>query len=158
MTQYKTNRTVINRRSFVAGAVSIPIAASSVGPISSATASVIGNRVQTIQLASVFNTNMMQRWTWHFSLEQYSDGTFTLVGTQLHEFPEDEPWEIEPRTGLRSGRDVFQVLDAELNLVDAGMSNEVVASTGKALAEIDPSLAQDFLREAEEVGLEEIET
>ncbi len=153
MTQRKIDETLVSRRSFVACVAVVPMVVSSVVQVSGAIAPTVTSAGKSTQLAVVFNANMMQSWEWFFDLAPALDGTFTLFSKQVYEIPDDEPWLIDPRTGLRSGRDIYHALQAEIDLVDAGMSEDIVESAQKALAEIDPVLAEEFLAEAIEWGL-----
>ena len=140
----------ISRRNFMAGALATPMALSAIGPWTDAIASPTGAVAQKINLVTASNMNMFQSWRWYFDLEKAADGSFTLIGQQVHEFPDDEPWEIEPSTGLRTGADIYHALDTELSLVDNGLSSEAIESAIQALTAIDPRLAEEFRAEAHE--------
>ena len=135
---------MITRRDFVAGAMSLPVAASALGQAALPLKA-------TAPLASLFNMNSYQMWTWHFELERAFDGTFTLLSRQEHEDPDDEPWEIEPLPGLQSGQEVFQALRQQLETVgEFSIPDDVIDGAEEALRTIDPILADGFRAEAEE--------
>ena len=138
----------ISRRNFVIGALATPIAASAIGSSTAAIALPSSALAKPVNLVTASNMNSFQRWWWHFDLEQAADGSFTLVSQQVHDDPSDEPWEIEPSTGLRSGADIYHALNSVLGLVDGGMFLDAVDRTARALAAIDPRLADEFQAEA----------
>jgi hypothetical protein len=54
-------------------------------------------------------------WTWRYYLEREEDGSFTLRAEQTiddddPEYENEEPWELDPKEDLRSGKDVYEAL------------------------------------------------
>jgi hypothetical protein len=64
-------------------------------------------------ILSISDSNMPgDSWRWNFQLERKAGGTHTLSCEQIIE---DEPLEIDPVSGLRTGEDIYEALRSMLD-------------------------------------------
>jgi len=101
--------------------------------------------------------SMMHQWRWWFDLAGDRDGSFTLTGVMEPLGEEDEGnefEEIDPVAGLRSGAEIFEALLETYESVGEAMEDTDIEGAAFRLEEIDPALAQGFLRAAEQRYIE----
>lgn len=87
-------------------------------------------------------------WKWTVTLERLEDSSYTLSAEQTILDPEDkdEPLEVEPKSGLRRGADIY---DAFLCITDEiGEENaaDFIDDVADEIKSIDPVVADQFLR------------
>ena len=156
-------KATMKRRTFVLGAIATPVAGS-LGQTPMAEAASVLPPVKAaspkpLTLWSIDDSNMAGfEWRWDFVLTRSVDGTYKATATQYDFFAEEceEPWELDPRTSLRSGREICSAVQAMVN--DAGYyaDEDFLERVALKLDEYDQAIAEEFRCEiaalAEELG------
>jgi hypothetical protein len=137
----------MSRRAFVVGAISTPVILNAdLFPLAEpANTAVKQIAVKPKTLFALWDSNMaMQSWQWDFVLENAPDGSFTLSANQIFEYAdeEDEPWELDPVSALRTGDDIYSALSGMLN--EVGYPADDLEEASDVLAQFDPKLADEF--------------
>lgn len=144
----------MSRRAFVVGAISTPVILSAdLFPLAKpANTAVKQIATKPKTLFAFWDSNMaMQSWQWDFMLENAPDGSFTLSAKQSFEYAddeEDEPWELDPVPALRTGDDIYMALRGMLE--DVGYPTDDLEEASDMLAQINPTLADEFRNEEAE--------
>ena len=151
MSENPINFPVMKRRTFIAGAVITPFAAKAALALP-----VPAQTNAPVTLTTFSGSNMMQRWRWDFGLLPQPDGTFTLTGLQTPDDEDDDLWEIDPVSCLRSGEEICHALLSACEQA-SGQIQCAAETEGAALQieRIDPALAAEFRRAVTEYFGEE---
>ncbi len=113
MSEQPKSATVMSRRAFFAGSVAAPIVAKAALALPASAQVAARAASEPVNIATATGMNMFQRWRWWFDLARERHGTFTLTGTQVARDEgddDDEFYDLEPMTGLRTGEEIFGAL------------------------------------------------
>ena len=153
----------MKRRTFVLGIASVPVAIS-VGNIRFSEAAIGSPPAATVvprplTMMSITDSNMAGcEWRWDFFLERAGDGTYSATATQFDKFAEEgeEPWELDPHTSLRNGREICSALQRMADEAGYHADADFLENVALKLDEYDPAIAGEFRSEAaalaEEMG------
>jgi hypothetical protein len=99
-------------------------------------------------ILSIFDSNMPgDSWRWNFQLERKAGGTHTLSCEQIIE---DEPLEIDPVSGLRTGEDIYEALRSMLdNCGCYHLGDQDISFIAEKIAKLDVAIAKQFSEPSE---------
>ncbi len=140
----------MSRRAFIGGAVATPVVASNAlipAEGIAKTASICEKVKKTTTILNITDSNMAGfYWHWNFDLNGNADGSFTLTGIQIEEYPEDdyEPWELDARQRLRSGDELLSALQGMVGEAGYHADSELLMQVSENLDAADSAVALEF--------------
>jgi hypothetical protein len=93
-------------------------------------------------ILSISDSNMPgDTWQWNFYLEREADGAHTLSCEQIIE---DEPLEIDPVSGPRTGEDIYEALLSMLDNCGYHLGDQDISAIAEKIAKLDVAIAKQF--------------